>query len=163
MRGLQRTARIFHRISAEKIAQDLIFFVPRSRVSRVSHVCLRYDQPTARRNARQRKISSGLLASWGSVRASLAAFMIFFPREDEPFFFSRLGMTACGLQSLALIQLYDESLLIKVCLRYRARAKRDARARGRRDDLVGHGFHAFAMEMRDVGRVENSGPIRGRE
>lgn len=68
---------------------------------------------------------------------------------------------ACGLELLAVIQLYDESLLIKVCLRYYAEATQREKRWG--DYLVErHGFHAFAIQMRDAGKAENSSPIRGR-
>lgn len=146
------------------------FSYPHSRVSRVSRFCLRYDQPTARGNAcvSEKFFAAACVTGIGS--ALLSQRLWFFPPPPFPrgraflLFAAMLGMTACGLQSLALIQLYDESLLIKVCLWYRAGAKRDAGGEGRRDDLVGrHGFHAFAMKMRDAGKVENSGPIRGRE
>lgn len=106
---------------------------------------------------RQRKISSGVACVTGTAARAISLAAIFSPRGRGPSSFSPVAGNdkPADSESLALIQLYNESLLIKVWL---TRGE-DGEGGG---NLVGrHGFHAFAMQMSDAGKVGNSDPIRG--
>lgn len=131
-------------------------FVSHSQVSRVSRFCQRYEQRWRKRASAENFVGAACVTGIG-LRLSRSVYGLFFWEDETCLLFATLEMTSLRTPVVsthtALWRKFVNKSLLTV-----------SRGSGGCADLVGwHGFHAFAMEMRDAGKVENSGPIRGRK